>query len=182
MDVAARVIAQFGSQSALARALGINQSTVQHWAKNGQIPSWRREQILKAARELGIPLDPSELTNAPGSGRAADTGRAWVAGSTAMPQAGGRVLPRRAAPASVFVAYTESGTSPGPGAAGALPHGRADWIPDQEQEIGALREELREVRDVLERLVEEVALLRRERSASTPDDESKTNRSSSEEL
>ena len=47
------VIARFGGQSALARALGVNQSTVQHWSKTGQIPSWREEQIARAAASSG---------------------------------------------------------------------------------------------------------------------------------
>jgi DNA-binding transcriptional regulator YdaS (Cro superfamily) len=60
------VIAGFGSQSALARAIGARQSTVQHWAKTGQIPSWRRPEIARAAEERGIALGGvSELPVAP---------------------------------------------------------------------------------------------------------------------
>src|SRR5215218_2935356 len=60
------VIAGFGSQSALARAIGARQSTVQHWAKTGQIPSWRRPEIARAAEERGIALGGvSELPEAP---------------------------------------------------------------------------------------------------------------------
>ncbi|HVG95952.1 MAG TPA: YdaS family helix-turn-helix protein, partial [Chloroflexota bacterium] len=61
------VIAGFGSQSALARAIGARQSTVQHWAKTGQIPSWRRPEIARAAEERGIALGGvSELPGGPG--------------------------------------------------------------------------------------------------------------------
>src|SRR5687768_6432898 len=47
------VNARLGGQSALARARGVTQSTVQHWSKTGQIPSWREEQIARAAASSG---------------------------------------------------------------------------------------------------------------------------------
>ncbi|HXI15279.1 MAG TPA: YdaS family helix-turn-helix protein, partial [Chloroflexota bacterium] len=65
---ASEVIARFGGQSALARSLGLNQSTVQHWAKTGQIPSWRHEQVLQAAQERGIALEWRELARRGGGG------------------------------------------------------------------------------------------------------------------
>ena len=55
-DDANELIARFGGQSALARALGVNQSTVQHWSKTGHVPSWRREQIERAAQQQGVTL------------------------------------------------------------------------------------------------------------------------------
>ena len=55
-DDANALIARFGGQSALARALGVNQSTVQHWSKTGHVPSWRREQIERAAQQRGVAL------------------------------------------------------------------------------------------------------------------------------
>ena len=80
------VIAGFGSQSALARAIGARQSTVQHWAKTGQIPSWRRSEIVRAAEERGIALGGvAELPAAPAApaaergGTALRHGRADVA-------------------------------------------------------------------------------------------------------
>jgi DNA-binding transcriptional regulator YdaS (Cro superfamily) len=36
---AEQIIQRFGGQSALAELLGKRQSTVQHWAKTGRIPS-----------------------------------------------------------------------------------------------------------------------------------------------
>jgi hypothetical protein len=81
------VIAGFGSQSALARAIGARQSTVQHWAKTGQIPSWRRSEIVRAAEERGIalggaaerPLAPAPPAEAESGGTALRHGRADVA-------------------------------------------------------------------------------------------------------
>ena len=55
-DDANELIARFGGQSALARALGVNQSTVQHWSKTGHVPSWRRDQIERAAQQQGVML------------------------------------------------------------------------------------------------------------------------------
>lgn len=85
-ETVARVIAAFGSQSALARALGARQSTVQHWAKTGQIPAWRHAEILRAAGERSIVLDLTGFAGAPPSpppagpgGGALTHGRADVA-------------------------------------------------------------------------------------------------------
>ncbi|MCB9169563.1 MAG: helix-turn-helix domain-containing protein [Flavobacteriales bacterium] len=55
------VIDKFGGQSALAKALGKTQSTVQHWAKTGIIPARRHASILKAAGEKGIDLSPTDF-------------------------------------------------------------------------------------------------------------------------
>jgi hypothetical protein len=68
------VIAGFGSQSALARAIGARQSTVQHWAKTGQIPSWRRSEIVRAAEERGIALGGVTERPAGPAGPAAESG------------------------------------------------------------------------------------------------------------
>jgi hypothetical protein len=54
MDSAKRVIDKFGSQSALARALGKRQSVVQHWVKKGTIPAKWHEDILRVASEMGL--------------------------------------------------------------------------------------------------------------------------------
>lgn len=61
MNVAERVIAKFGSQSALAELLGTGQSTVQHWARTGRIPLRWHEAILDAAAEKGVDLDPADM-------------------------------------------------------------------------------------------------------------------------
>ena len=118
---AGEIIARFGGQSALARSLGVNQSTVQHWAKTGQIPSWRREQVLRAAQARGISLGSGEFL-----------------ASAAPPQA-------PPAPAASQVAVT---------------HGRVDFIPNVDVQIGQLRDEIGQLRTLLEKLVAEVAALR----------------------
>jgi len=55
------IIQRFGGQTALAKALGRRQSTVQHWAKTGRIPSQWHEPLMKLAREKGVPLEPADF-------------------------------------------------------------------------------------------------------------------------
>lgn len=125
---AREIIARFGGQSALARSLGLSQSTVQYWARTGEIPSWRQPQVRQAAAARGIQLGPT--TPAP---------------SAPLPAT---PLPR----------------APAGGSFGGLPHGRADTLPQPgstEESVSALRGEIGELRDLLHRLLDEVAALRR---------------------
>ena len=64
---AEQVIERFGGQSALAGLLGKRQSTVQHWAKTGRIPSQWHERLLRLAHENGIGLEARDFvsTDAP---------------------------------------------------------------------------------------------------------------------
>lgn len=62
---AERVIARFGGQSALAALLGTRQSTVQHWAATGMVPTQHHRRLLALARERGIILEPRDFTPAP---------------------------------------------------------------------------------------------------------------------
>ena len=43
-----------------ADALGIPSSTVQRWARDGRIPHWRRDGILKAARKRKIKFNDAQ--------------------------------------------------------------------------------------------------------------------------
>ena len=61
---AEHVIERFGGQSSLAGLLGKRQSTVQHWAKTGRIPSQWHEQLLVLAHEKGIGLEPKDFVSA----------------------------------------------------------------------------------------------------------------------
>ena len=65
---AQQIISRFGGQSALAALLGRRQSTVQHWAKTGRIPSQWQEPILDLARQQGIALEARDFVSdiAPG--------------------------------------------------------------------------------------------------------------------
>lgn len=47
----------------LSAALGrrIPPSTVQHWAETGHIPASRQDEVLWAARQLGIDLEPRDF-------------------------------------------------------------------------------------------------------------------------
>lgn len=65
---AERVIARFGGIRPTATKLGVAVSTVQGWKMRGQIPPARLEQIKKAAEELGVNLDASELEAATSGG------------------------------------------------------------------------------------------------------------------
>ena len=58
---AEQIIQRFGGQSSLASILGRRQSTVQHWAKTGRIPSQWHEQLLKLAHAKGIALEPNDF-------------------------------------------------------------------------------------------------------------------------
>ncbi len=58
---AEQIIDRFGGQSALAGLLGRRQSTIQHWATTGIIPSQWHEPLLKLAREKGINLQPEDF-------------------------------------------------------------------------------------------------------------------------
>ncbi len=61
LNPAEQIIQRFGGQSSLAVILGRRQSTVQHWARTGRIPSQWHEKLLKTARERGIPLEPKDF-------------------------------------------------------------------------------------------------------------------------
>jgi len=61
MNRAEAIIARFGSQSALAEAISIRQSTVQYWCTKGSIPPKWHEKIIAAAQIRGVHLQWSEL-------------------------------------------------------------------------------------------------------------------------
>jgi DNA-binding transcriptional regulator YdaS (Cro superfamily) len=61
MNRAKSTIQRFGSQSELARLLGIKQSTVQYWSSKGNIPAKWHGDIIKAADQIGLFISPSEL-------------------------------------------------------------------------------------------------------------------------
>lgn len=62
MNVAQRIIARFGGQSALAAALHTKQSTVQYWAKKGSIPAKWHSAIAEAAVRKGLTVSPGEFS------------------------------------------------------------------------------------------------------------------------
>ena len=65
MNVAERIVQEFGGQSALARLLGKRQGTVQYWCKTGVIPAKWHATLLRIAREQGVPLQPVDLVALP---------------------------------------------------------------------------------------------------------------------
>jgi myo-inositol-1-phosphate synthase len=63
MNSAEEIISRFGGQSSLASDLGRRQSTVQHWARTGRIPSQWHTPLMKLAREKGIALEAKDFVN-----------------------------------------------------------------------------------------------------------------------
>src|ERR1035441_2035869 len=63
--VSGRIIAKFGSQSNLARALNIKQSTVSHWAKTGTVPVRWHSKIIQAASDRGMSVSAADLVSTP---------------------------------------------------------------------------------------------------------------------
>ncbi len=75
---ARQIINRFGGQSSLASLLGKRQSTVQHWAKTGRIPSHWHERLLELARHRGIALEPRDFISADAPGIEPPKGRLGV--------------------------------------------------------------------------------------------------------
>ncbi len=63
MDIRAidRIIGIFGTQRELARALGVDQSSVSGWRRRGSIPARRQARILEIAAERGLDLGPADF-------------------------------------------------------------------------------------------------------------------------
>ena len=60
MDVQG-IIDKFGSQTALAEELGIDQSAVSGWKRTGLIPAKRQQQLLDLAEQKDIDLSPADF-------------------------------------------------------------------------------------------------------------------------
>lgn len=56
-----RIIEKFGTQIRLAEALGCSQSVIAGWKKRGFVPANRQTEVLKAAADLGIGLQPNDF-------------------------------------------------------------------------------------------------------------------------
>jgi hypothetical protein len=61
MNAAQHIVAKFGSQTALAEALGRPQQTIQYWTKTGLIPAKWHLPIINAATDRGILIDPKDF-------------------------------------------------------------------------------------------------------------------------
>lgn len=61
MNVVERIIEKFGSQEAVAKAVGVTQPTVSYWKETGFIPARRQEQLLQAARDKQIDLTEADF-------------------------------------------------------------------------------------------------------------------------
>ncbi|MBP0493051.1 carph-isopro domain-containing protein [Pararoseomonas indoligenes] len=61
------VVSRFGGQNALARQLGLRQSTVWGWVSKGRVPSWRIPEIIAAGAALHDPvrLTPADFFDLP---------------------------------------------------------------------------------------------------------------------
>lgn len=60
-----RVISKFGSIRAVAETLGIDRSAVSLWKQTGYVPTKRQRELLVAAREKGIDLQPADFFDQP---------------------------------------------------------------------------------------------------------------------
>ena len=78
MSNARQVIERFGGQSSLAALLGKRQSTVQHWARTGRIPSQWHERLLKLAFQQGISLEPKDFVTTAAPSISSAAGRLGV--------------------------------------------------------------------------------------------------------
>ncbi len=58
---AQQIIARFGGIRPMANKLGVAVSTVQGWRERGSIPAGHHAEILAAANEHGVEIDPAEL-------------------------------------------------------------------------------------------------------------------------
>ena len=63
MNNGRQIIERFGGQSSLAALLGKRQSTVQHWARTGRIPSQWHERLLELAFQQGVGLEPKDFVS-----------------------------------------------------------------------------------------------------------------------
>ena len=62
---AGHLITKFGSQTKLAHALGIKQSTVSQWAKTGTVPTRWHSKIIQAAADQGLSVAAGDLVSTP---------------------------------------------------------------------------------------------------------------------
>lgn len=61
MNRAETIVARFGSQSELARALDVKQSTVQYWTTTGKVPVKWHKKIIEAGKAIGLHISPVEF-------------------------------------------------------------------------------------------------------------------------
>ena len=78
LSPAARVIKRFGGQTALANLLGKRQSTIEHWASTGRIPSQWHMPLMSLARQKGIVLEAKDFVSTDSHGIAPADGRLGV--------------------------------------------------------------------------------------------------------
>ena len=58
---ARQIIDKFGGQTALARLLGVGQSTVSYWSKTGIIPAKWQSRLIEAAASKGVELSNNDF-------------------------------------------------------------------------------------------------------------------------
>lgn len=64
------LVPRFGSQAALARELGVGESTVSMWRRNG-LPDAMKWRLLRISAERGWDIEPRELDWRPDAAGAA---------------------------------------------------------------------------------------------------------------
>lgn len=58
MHIVDRIFAELGESTAIAIATGIPVQTVNSWKMKGNIPHWRRQNVIDAAQRLDKILSP----------------------------------------------------------------------------------------------------------------------------
>ncbi len=74
MNRAETIIARFGNQSDLARALSVRPSTVQYWCGKGSIPPKWHDRIIDAGKGIGLHISPLEFKGAEATGSIVEEG------------------------------------------------------------------------------------------------------------
>lgn len=65
MTQAETIISKFGTQEALANALGCRQSVIAGWKRRGFVPAQQQGRVLEAAKREGVSLTPDDFFASP---------------------------------------------------------------------------------------------------------------------
>ncbi len=58
---ARKIVNKFGGTDKTAQLMGINRTVVQYWLRAGHIPYQRHDALMRAAKDNGIEILPTDL-------------------------------------------------------------------------------------------------------------------------